>query len=202
MTLTLQLFKNSIDTLGQRRLNLHSLSVSELLEYRQGSKFPLFRYSEYTKMPDGIVNFMITVFRLYSRKNCGTKYRQARVFLFCIIYHFIPDFEPLFHFVAKSFSLAVLAYSNFFAAILLSISSHFSTRGSQVHCELANYVSMFGNWVRTSQQSSQVHFSVWTLFFINNLFITVQSNALYIFCYSIIQFTLGVSRMISRKSEH
>ena len=47
----------------------------------QGSKFPLFHYSEYTKMCDGIVNFMITVFRLYSRKNCGTKYRQARVFL-------------------------------------------------------------------------------------------------------------------------
>jgi hypothetical protein len=69
--------------------------------------------------------------------------------------------------------------------------------------ELANYVFKFGNWARTSQQSSQVCFSVWTLFFINNLFITVQSNALYmfIFCYSIIQFTLGVSRMISWKSE-
>jgi hypothetical protein len=67
-----------------------------------GSKFTLFRYSEYTKMPDGIVNFMIIViiFRLYTRKYCGTKYRQARVSS-CIIYHFIPDFEPLFHFVAK-----------------------------------------------------------------------------------------------------
>jgi hypothetical protein len=33
--LTLQLFKNSIDTQGKLRLNLHSLSasVSELLEY-------------------------------------------------------------------------------------------------------------------------------------------------------------------------
>ena len=35
-------------------------------------------------------------------------------------------------------------------------SSHFSTRGSQVRCELANYASKFG----TSQQSSQVHFNV------------------------------------------
>ena len=33
--LTLQLFKNSIDTQGKLRLNLHSLSVSELLEYRR-----------------------------------------------------------------------------------------------------------------------------------------------------------------------
>jgi hypothetical protein len=31
--LTLQLFKNSIDTQDKLRLNLHSLSVSELLEY-------------------------------------------------------------------------------------------------------------------------------------------------------------------------
>jgi hypothetical protein len=53
-----------------------------------------------------------------------------------------------------------ISYSNFFAPILLLISSHFSTRGSQVRCELANYVSKFGNWARTSQQSSQVHFSV------------------------------------------
>jgi hypothetical protein len=35
--LTLQLFKNSIDTQGELRLNLHSLSVSELLEYRRKS---------------------------------------------------------------------------------------------------------------------------------------------------------------------
>jgi hypothetical protein len=33
MTLALQLFKNSIDTHEKLRLNLHSLSVSELLEY-------------------------------------------------------------------------------------------------------------------------------------------------------------------------
>ena len=35
--LTLQLLKNSIDTQGELRLNLHSLSesVSELLEYRR-----------------------------------------------------------------------------------------------------------------------------------------------------------------------
>ena len=31
--LTLQLFKNSIDTQGKLSLNLHSPSVSELLEY-------------------------------------------------------------------------------------------------------------------------------------------------------------------------
>jgi hypothetical protein len=33
--LTLQLFKNSIYTQEKQRLNLHSLSVSELLEYRR-----------------------------------------------------------------------------------------------------------------------------------------------------------------------
>ena len=33
-----------------------------------------------------------------------------------------------------------------------------------LHCELANYVSKFGNWAQTSQQSSQVHFNVWTSF--------------------------------------
>ena len=33
MTLPLQLFKNSIDAQEKLRLNLHSLSVSELLEY-------------------------------------------------------------------------------------------------------------------------------------------------------------------------
>ena len=34
-TLALQLFKNSIDTQGKLRLNLLSVSVSELLEYRR-----------------------------------------------------------------------------------------------------------------------------------------------------------------------
>ena len=34
-TLTFQLFKNSTDTQGKLRLNLHSLSLSELLEYRR-----------------------------------------------------------------------------------------------------------------------------------------------------------------------
>jgi hypothetical protein len=58
--------------------------------------------------------------------------------------------------------LQYLHICNFFAPILLLISSHFSTRGSQVRCEVANYVSKFGNWAR----SSQVHFTVWTLFFI------------------------------------
>ena len=47
--------------------------------------------------------------------------------------------------------------------VLLSISSHFSTRGSQVRCKLANYVSKFKNWARTSQQSSQVYFNVSTI---------------------------------------
>jgi hypothetical protein len=35
--LTLQLFKNSIDTQEKLRLNLHSLSVSELLEHGRKS---------------------------------------------------------------------------------------------------------------------------------------------------------------------
>jgi hypothetical protein len=37
MTLALQLFKNSNDTRGKLRLNFHSLSVSELLEYERES---------------------------------------------------------------------------------------------------------------------------------------------------------------------
>jgi hypothetical protein len=49
--LTHQLFKNSIDTQGKLRLNLHSLSVSELLEYRDMSanvhKFQKFTISIY-----------------------------------------------------------------------------------------------------------------------------------------------------------
>ena len=32
------IYKNSIDIQGMRRLNLHSLSVSELLEYRRKTK--------------------------------------------------------------------------------------------------------------------------------------------------------------------
>ena len=62
-------------------------------------------------MPDGIVNFMITVFRLYSRKNCDTKY-----------------------------------HSNFFAAMLLLISSHFSTRlpSSLRTCQLRFQVRKLG----------------------------------------------------------
>ena len=35
--------------------------------------------------------------------------------------------------------------------ILLSISDYFSKRGSQVCCQLANYVSKFGSWAGTSQ---------------------------------------------------
>jgi hypothetical protein len=42
---------------------------------------------------------------------------------------------------------------------LLSISSHFSTRGSQVRCKLANCVSKF-EIGHELQQSSQVHFNV------------------------------------------
>jgi hypothetical protein len=38
MTLALQLFKNSVDTQEKLRLNLHSLSASELLEYGRLSK--------------------------------------------------------------------------------------------------------------------------------------------------------------------
>jgi hypothetical protein len=40
MTLALQLFKISIDTQEKLRLNLHSLRVSELLEYRRKSLAP------------------------------------------------------------------------------------------------------------------------------------------------------------------
>ena len=41
-----------------------------------------FCYSEYSKMPDGVVSFMIMVFRWYGSKNCGTtsNYERARVF--------------------------------------------------------------------------------------------------------------------------
>ena len=51
-------------------------------------------------------------------------------------------------------------FNNVCFDLLLSILSHFSTRGSQVRCKLANYISKFKTWARTSQQSSQVHFNV------------------------------------------
>ena len=59
--------------------------------------------------------------------------------------------------------------------LLLSISSHFSTRGSQVRCELANYVSKFRYWARTSQQSSQVCFNVMN-FICKQMFILNNNN--------------------------
>ena len=42
MTLALQLFKNSIKTKEKLRLNLHSLSVSELLEYGRNARIQKF----------------------------------------------------------------------------------------------------------------------------------------------------------------
>jgi hypothetical protein len=45
--LTLQLFKNSIDTQEKRIFNLPSLSVSELLEYGRKSKCELAQDSEW-----------------------------------------------------------------------------------------------------------------------------------------------------------
>ena len=55
----------------------------------QGSKFPLFRYSEYSKMLDGIVNFMISVFRLYGKKDCdttGPTFKMSLMYLNCRLF--------------------------------------------------------------------------------------------------------------------
>ena len=49
-TLTLQLFKNSNDTQEKLRLNLHSLSVSELLKYRRLSHVQM-SYQSRTQAP-------------------------------------------------------------------------------------------------------------------------------------------------------
>jgi hypothetical protein len=64
--LTLQLFKNSIDTQEKVRLNLHSLSVSELLEYGRSTlcstvRRPLFDVELYLTVHKGcnvLVNFV------------------------------------------------------------------------------------------------------------------------------------------------
>ena len=57
-----------------------------------------------------------------------------------------------------------------YISVLLSISDYFSKRGSQVCCQLANYVSKFGSWAGTSQRSSQVLFKVPFFSFLINLF--------------------------------
>ena len=48
MTLAFQLFKNSINTQEKLRSNLHSVSVSELLEYGRISSF--FKFSTISQM--------------------------------------------------------------------------------------------------------------------------------------------------------
>ena len=49
MTLALQLFKNSVDAQEKLRLNLHSLSVSELLEYGRKSRTEVFLEKPYQR---------------------------------------------------------------------------------------------------------------------------------------------------------
>jgi hypothetical protein len=53
--LTLQLFKNSIDTQEKLRLNLHSLSVSELLEYA-GVSLHEFTQGVYENVTTGLID--------------------------------------------------------------------------------------------------------------------------------------------------
>jgi hypothetical protein len=59
MALALQLFKNSIDTQDKLRLNLHSLSVSELLEYG--------RYCIVYKMHKNTLSFKNPIFISFSQ---------------------------------------------------------------------------------------------------------------------------------------
>ena len=59
-------------------------------------------------MPDGAENFMITVFRLYSRKivvRLPTIYKQE--FSSCTIYHFVPDALYVFSYSIIQFTLLV-----------------------------------------------------------------------------------------------
>ena len=47
-------------------------------------------YSECSKMPDGIVNFMISVFRLYGEKNCSTTratFKMSLMYLNCKLFN-------------------------------------------------------------------------------------------------------------------
>ena len=46
-----------------------------------------------------------------------------------------------------------------FTPELIFDSGHFSTRGSKVCCEFANYVSNFGSWAGTSQLISKFNFN-------------------------------------------
>jgi hypothetical protein len=54
--LTLQLFKNSIDPQGKLKLNLHSLSVSVLLEYRRLSFSNILKHYSYN-----ILNYLVYI---------------------------------------------------------------------------------------------------------------------------------------------
>ena len=66
--LTFQLFKNSIDTQEKLRLNLHSLSVSELLEYGRNS---------FTKYKD---NTMYFLWEIESVKNTAIDLAEDRLY--------------------------------------------------------------------------------------------------------------------------
>jgi hypothetical protein len=72
--LTLQLFNNSIDTQEKLRLNLHSLSVSGLLQYGRKSfsfrkclKFYRFNISKFLLLY--LLSFISAVFRLCTMKH-------------------------------------------------------------------------------------------------------------------------------------
>jgi hypothetical protein len=55
-----------------------------------------------------------------------------------------------FNSLISKFNSLISKFNSLIETSLLSISSHFSTHGSQVRCKLANYVSKFKNWARTS----------------------------------------------------
>jgi hypothetical protein len=81
--LTLQLFKNSIDTQGKLRLNLHSLSVSELLEYG--------RWSSFYKALCGYVDLDISNYVSFINHD------RSRLTLNPIVYYFKCRYVELLH---------------------------------------------------------------------------------------------------------
>ena len=112
----------------------------------------------------------------------------------CIIYHFIPDFEPLFHFVANC-----LQYLH----ILISLQQYYCrfqvTFQRAVPKFVANLTITFPSSEIGRELSNKVRkfISVFELCFLliicSSLYRAMHCTCLFF----VIQFTLGVSRMIS-----
>jgi hypothetical protein len=87
--LTLQLFKNSTDTQGELRLNLHSLSASELLEYRRIRTVTTYKWNKELRPRGDLYKSIASFFTffLYPYQRGSTQNWPA--------YYHCPCLEPL-----------------------------------------------------------------------------------------------------------